>query len=325
MMELERLVIFVPAFNEENSIAGVVKSIPRKVAGLKKVLVLIVNDGSTDNTAAIASNAGADRICPHKTNLGLGRAFKTGIDEALKMGADCIITIDADGQFNAADIPKLLEPILDGRAEKVTCSRFKDSRLVPDMPWIKKFGNGIFTGIVNALTGKKFTDTQCGFRAYSKEAALRLNTFGKHTYTQEVFLGLAAAGLAIEEVALPVRGEREHGESKVVSNVFVYGMNALLIIIRAVRDYKPLLFFGGIGAAIFYFGFMIAFAIFVRWLLTGMTSPFTSLIAVSGVIMIIGFLLLMLALIADMQGRQRRVQEEILYRLKKQELEKVGK
>ena len=320
MMELERLVVFVPAFNEENSIAGVVKSIPRKINGVKKVLVLVVNDGSSDRTAAMAGSAGgADKVSTHKTNLGLGTTFKLGIEEALRMGADCIVTIDADGQFNAADIPKLLQPILEGKAEMVTCSRFKDPKLVPEMPWIKKFGNGIFTGIVNSLTGKKFTDTQCGFRAYSREAALRLNTFGKHTYTQEVFLNLAANGLAIEEVALAVRGEREHGKSKVVGNVFVYGINALLIIMRAVRDYKPLLFFGGIGAAVFYLGFVIALAIFVRWMFTGMTSPFTSLIAVSGVIMIIGFLLLMLALIADMQGRQRRVQEEILYRLKKEQ------
>ena len=246
-------------------------------------------------------------------------AFKTGIEQSLEMGADCIVTIDADGQFNASDIPGLLQPILDGRADMVTCSRFKDAKLAPRMPGIKKFGNGVFTSIVNLITGKKFTDTQCGFRAYSKEAALRLNTFGRHTYTQEVFLNLAANNISIEEVACAVRGEREHGKSKVVGNIAIYSIKALNGIVSSVRDYAPLKFFGIIGITIFALGFFVGLIPLVHWYNTGMTSPYTSLISVAGALGVIGFLLAILAEVADMQGRQRKVQEEILYRLKKEQ------
>ena len=265
--------------------------------------------------------SGANKIVSLKPNRGLGVAFRTGINEALKMKADILVNIDADGQFNGQDIPKLVAPILSGKADMVTCSRFLEKGKKIRMPWIKKFGNSIFTSIVNFLTNQNFTDTQCGFRAYSSEAMLRMVLFGKHTYTQEVFLSLAKSNLAITEVNCDVVGERE-GKSKVVGNVFLYGIKALLIIVRAIRDYEPLAFFGSIGAAVLALGVALEFAVFINWVFTSMTAPFTSLISVGGVLIITGFLLLMLAFLADMNGRQREMQKEILYLLKKQEFKK---
>ena len=315
------VVVLIPAFNEQETIAEAINSVPRKILGAESVKILVVDDGSTDATLEKAGKAKADRIVRLPSNRGLGVAFRKGIDEAIKMKADAVVNMDADLQFDANDIQKLLQPILKGEADMVTCTRFKDKSMQPQMPLVKKFGNKVFTSVVNFLTQQKFTDTQCGFRAYSREAMLRLNLFGKHTYTQEVFLSLVENDLRIVEVPCRVKGQRQ-GKSKVVGSIFGYSLKALLIIIRAIRDYKPLAFFGSIGTAILSLGTAIAGALFVRWLLTGLTSPFTSLISVSALLIIVGFMLIILALIADMQGRQKKLQEEILYRLKKQEIEK---
>jgi len=193
-----KTVVMIPAYNEESSIKEVIQSIPKDLSS--KTEVLVVNDGSTDNTIKVAQEAKADKIISHRKNLGLGTTFRTGIDEALKMKADIIVNIDADGQFNSKDIPRLVKPIVDGKADVVTCSRFLDKRIIPKMPFIKRLGNNIVTNLINLLTNKRFTDTQCGFRAYSREAALRMTLFGTYTYTQEVFLDLINKGFTIKEV-----------------------------------------------------------------------------------------------------------------------------
>jgi glycosyltransferase involved in cell wall biosynthesis len=317
----ETLVVMIPAFNEARTIGRLIKLIPRKIKGIRNVRVLVIDDGSTDDTVKEARKAKADRIVSFHAHKGLGIGFKTGMMNALKMGADIIVNIDADMQFNPKDIPELIKPIQSGEADMVSCTRFARKEFEPEMPLVKKIGNKIVTGIVNFSTGQKFTDTQCGFRAYGREAALRLNLFGRFTYTQEVFLDLVNKGLRIKEVPLRVKGERAYGKSRVVSHWYSYGVKALLIITRSLRDYHPLKFFGSIGLLVFLLGFVPGLALFVRWLATGMTSPYTSLIPVSGALMIIGFLLIVLALVADMLERQRKIQEEILYLARKKEIE----
>ena len=307
--------IIIPAYNEEKTIGSVIKDIPRNIA--EDVKIIVIDDGSTDNTVNVAKESGADKVISHNTNKGLGVAFQTGIETALKMNADIIVNIDADGQFNPNDISGLIKPIIAGKADMVTCSRFLDKNLEPDMPRIKKFGNNIFTKLISRLTKQKFTDTQCGFRAYSREAALRLTLFGIHTYTQEVFLDLATKGMRILEIPCKVKGERE-GKSRLVNNVFSYGLKVLLIIIKSFRDYQPLKFFGTIGFGVFFVGFVIGIIMVVRYILTGMVSPYRSLVNLSMLFLIIGFLLLILALIADMFDRQRKMLEEILYSLRRE-------
>ncbi len=316
MKQQLNMVVLIPALNEEKTIASVIKEIPRKITGIAKVKVLVVNDGSTDRTVQKARQA--DKIVSHKGNKGLGVAFKTGIEEALRMGADIIVNIDADGQFNTNDIPKIIEPILAGRANMVTCSRFKDPKLVPEMPPIKKFGNDVFRKIINFFTKSNFTDTQCGFRAYSSEAALRLSLFAKFTYTQEVLIDLVHKGMRIEEIACKVKGERS-GKSRVVKHWYSYGIKALLIIVRTLRDYKPLQFFGTIGTVVFGTGFVTAFGLWIRLMLIHKVDPYMWAAYTSIIFMILGFLLIILALIADMLDRQRKIQEEALYLLRKKE------
>ena len=236
-----KLAVIIPCLNEEKTIADVVSRV-KKPAGIDELSILVVDDGSTDRTAKYAAKAGAN-VVSHHVNKGVGAAFKTGIDWALDHKADVIVNMDGDGQFDPSHIPKLLQPILERKAEFVTCTRFRRGKRYIGMPWIKQVGNGIFTSLINRLTHKEFTDTQCGFRAYAREAALRMTTYGQFTYTQEVFLDLAHKGFRMAEVYIPVRAQREHGKSKVVKGVVPYTVSALKIIMRSFRDYRPLTFF----------------------------------------------------------------------------------
>ena len=307
-----KIVVMIPAYNEEEGIEATIKKIPRKIEGADCVEVIVVDDGSTDRTVEIAKESGADEIILHPINKGLGTSFRDGLKASLEKGADILVTIDADGQFNPDDIPKLIEPILNSEADFVTTSRFLDKKLEPDMPKIKKFGNKLFTKIINILTNGEFTDTQCGFRAYSKKAALKLNLSGNFTYTQEVFIDLVEKGLHVKEIPLKVK-YGDIRDSRVVKNPISYGIRALMIIIKTIRDYEPLKFFGIPGVFVFITGFLGGSFMLIRYILTGRTTPFSSLIMFSELLMILGFLIIVLALIADMNDRQRKIQEEILY------------
>ena len=308
-----KLVVTIPAQNEEATIRQVVTGVPRKIPGITEVEVIVVNDGSTDRTAEQATAGGA-MVVTVKNRPGLGKIFRTGLERAMRRGADIIVNIDGDGQFNPADIAALVEPILDDQADFVTCSRFADPNLWPAMPRVKFWGNRVVTGIINWVCGgTAFTDVSCGFRAFNREAAYRLTLFGRFTYTQETFIDLFSKGLRIVEVPLRVRGVREHGTSRVASSVTRYATQSLPIILRAMRDIQPLKFFGVLAAVLFVPGFL-AGTFVVAWYLTkGKTSPFTSLIVISGVTVMISFLLGVLALLADMLGRHRKISEEMLY------------
>ena len=308
------VVVMIPALNEQDSIGQVISSIPKDWA--RKVEILVVDDGSTDLTSKVAMENGADKIVSHKSNRGLGIAFKTGLEVALKMGADIIVNIDADGQFNPLDIPKLVHPIIKSSADVTTCTRFSNKELVPRMPLIKKVGNRFFTSFINLLTRSKFTDTLCGFRAYSREAALRLNIHSSFTYTQEVFLDLIEKNMIIEEVPLKVKGVRTHGKSKIVLNPFHYGFNSLIIILKSFRDHHPIKFFGNISFLFILVGLIMGFFLFtdnvpefIKWI-----TPFQSLLFT-----IIGFILFVLAMFADMNQRNKKTNDEILYLLKRRE------
>jgi glycosyltransferase involved in cell wall biosynthesis len=306
-----KLIAVIPAFNEESNIKRVIAETKRYVDD-----IIVIDDGSSDRTSAISSEAGAV-VVNHPQNMGVGSAFATGVSRALEIGADIVVTLDADGQFQSTDIPKIIEPIIEGRADLVTGSRFLDRDLTPEMIGSKRFGNRLFTWMVSQLTGQEFTDTQCGFRAYSKEALLRLTIFGRFTYTQEVLLDLIDKNMRVVEVPVKVL-PRQSGKSKVVRNPVNYGIRALKIIIQAERDHHPLRFFGAISL-LFIMSAVLMFAIVLaNWLTTGMTSPLTSLISIGGTLLLVGVVFVILALVADMQGRSRRVQEETLYLLKRQ-------
>lgn len=311
-----KLIVAIPAYNEDRSIADVVRSVPRDIPGVSEVVIVVCDDGSTDRTADRARDAGATVMSRHE-NRGLSFTFQEIVQESLRQGADILVTIDADGQFPGADIPRLAKPIVDGRADFVTASRFIDERIVPAMPTSKLWGNTCVARLVSFLAGKRYYDVSCGFRAYSHEALLHLNLFGKFTYTHETFLNIAFKGLNIWEVPVVVRGERQYGRSKVAHNLWVYGYNMVNTIFRTMLDYKPLKFFGWGGSALFLLG--IAFDVFViiHWISTGEITPYKSFGFAGLFLNLFGLLLVIVGLLADMINRVRLTQEKILYYEKK--------
>ena len=241
-----KLVVLIPAFNEESVIEKTILSIPRKIPNVDKVEVLVIDDGSTDKTVDYALNAGADKIISHPTNEGVGVAFMTGIRNAIIRNADIVITLDADSQFDANEIPKLMKPILNRQADVVIGSRFLDGKLT-NYPKIKIFGNNVFTKIVSWTTGQKFTDTQTGFRAYSKDTLLSISVVNEFTYTQEVLMDLKFKGFKISEVPVSV-SYNDKRKSRVVKNIFNYSYKALSIIVRSLVFHRPIMAFGLFGA-----------------------------------------------------------------------------
>jgi glycosyltransferase involved in cell wall biosynthesis len=312
-----KLVVTIPALNEEKTIAQVVRGVPRDIPGIDEVEVIVVNDGSSDNTSTEAANAGAI-VISLPGGGGLGMVFRTGFEHAMRRGADFIVNIDGDGQFNPGDIAKLVHPLLEDQADFVTCSRFADPALRPQMPIVKYLGNQAVTRMINWVCGGTcFTDVSCGFRAFNREAAYRLTLFGRFTYTQETFIDLFAKGLRIVEVPLKVRGVREHGKSRIARSIFKYASNSFPIILRAMRDIQPLKFFGGIALFLALIG-MLTGGFMAGWYLWHRkTSPFTSLIPIGIGFLVLGFILFVLALLADMMGRHRRITEELLYLARK--------
>lgn len=313
----QKLVVMIPCHNEEASIHQVIQSIPKKIECISEIEILVINDGSRDRTAEIARDSGAV-VVNNPQNLGLGRTFKRGINSALKLNADIIVNIDGDGQFYPQDITRLVMPIIEGRADVVTGSRFLYRPFSRNIPLARRWGNRRFASMLSLLTGKRITDSSCGFRAYSRKAALRINLFGDYTYTQEVLIDLITKGMRMAEIPIKTIYKKSR-KSKLTKSLPRYGVNAMTIIMRAFRDYHPLRFFGLPGATIFGLGFLGDLYCLIFWLVKGITTPIRELFNVSSIFLIFGFLLIVLALIADMLKRIRLNQEEILFRLKREE------
>jgi glycosyltransferase involved in cell wall biosynthesis len=308
-----QVTVIIPALNESASIVSVIKGVlaQEKRMGCS-VAVLVVDDGSTDRTGALARAAGA-QVVTHPVNRGVGAAFQTGMEHALRAGADIIVNIDADGQFDPQRIPEIVTPILQGSAGFVTASRFKEKACYPDMPRIKFAGNLLMSRLVSKIVGQHFYDVSCGFRAYSREAALQLNLWGDFTYTQETFLDLAVKGVVIEEVPMLIRGEREHGKSRVASNLWRYGRKTLAIILHSLRDYWPMHFFGLLSCVFLVPGIALGAFLLVHRFRSGVFTPHIWAGFVGGALVFLGLLTLVVAMLGEMLKRIRLNQERMLY------------
>ena len=314
-----KVVVYLPALNEAETIGKVLDAIPSRIAGVESVKAIVIDDGSTDATAMIAQRHGAS-VVRHSQNLGTGRAFVSGISAALQAGADIVVSMDSDGQFRGEDIARLIQPILEGRADVVLCSRFADGNLIGTMPFAKRAGNAMLTKAISAIANTPFTDVSCGFRAMSREAALRADIHSNYEYIHESLLNWRRIGMTIVEVALPVLAERPVGESRIMRSVLRYGMRSGPVLIRAIRDYSPMKFFGAFAALAIVVSLALGLFVSVHWLRTGETAPFTSLITLSVGGMLFGFLLGAVALLADLIGRVRFELEEILYESRRSRL-----
>jgi len=308
-----RLIVVIPALNEEMTIERVITAVPRAIEGIGEIDILVVDDGSVDRTAEIARAAGAD-VVHHPTPRGVGAAFQTALSEAIDHGADLIVNIDADGQFDPADIPNLVEPIVSGRADFVTASRFVDLAVVPDMPAIKRWGNRMMSRLISSLTGQRFHDVSCGMRCYGRRAALSLNLLGRFTYTQEVFLNLAFKHLRMVEVPIRVRGVREFGDSRVAGNLLRYAIRTSRIIFRCYRDYHPMRFFGVLGVALMTLATGFGGFLFWHYLSHGGLSPHKWAGFVAAALGFLSVLMFFAGMIGDMLNRHRIYLEELLFR-----------
>jgi len=319
---MTRLLIIMPALNEAESIGDVIREIPGQIEGVDRIDVLVVDDGSTDDTASIARAAGASVISLN-ANMGLGIAMQAGIDEAVRRGVDYAVNIDSDGQFDPKDIPKILEPLLQGRADFSSASRFKDKALAPEMPRLKRFGNWGMSKIVSWICGQSFADVSCGFRGYTRETMLQLVLSGDFTYTQESFILLAQRNMRIVEVPLAILGVREKGESRIASNLFRYAYRTTGIIYSCVRDFTPASVFNTVTAGLSVVS--AGFAAFFVWhrVTAGQFSPHIWAGFLSAFLFGIAFVTFWMGQVALMIARQRSLQERQLYIMRKY-LERPG-
>lgn len=310
-----RLIVTIPALNEAKNIAAVIKEIPREIPELSEVKVLVVDDGSTDETSKIAREAGADFVFKNPRRKGLARTFKKGLEEALKLGADIILNTDADNHYNQSKIPQLIAPILKNQAEIVVGNR--DVWNLKKMSFTKKIGNSLGSCFVRFIAGIPFKiDASSGFRAYSRDAALRLNVLSDHTYAHETLIQAYDHGLTIQTVDLPARDVSR--PSRLISNVPEHILKSLLVIFRILTIYKPLRVMFFIGSTVFLGGLIFVVRFLYFYFTSGGSGHVQSLILAS-VLLIIGFQIDILGLISSAIGWNRKILEENLYRLKKKE------
>lgn len=311
---MNTLLVYMPALNEGNSIYTVLKSIPTKIEGFSNIKLLVVNDGSQDNTELEGLRAGAV-VLNHQQNAGVGVAFQTALSFALKIKAEVLVSIDADGQFDVSQIKKMIEPIISGQADFCIGNRFEKQK--PDrMPLLKYWGNKQINKIVSFVGKVKIKDASCGFRAYSKECILNLNLEGNFTYTHETILDLLSKGFRIKQIPIKVTYFDDR-VSRVANNLFIYGLKTSKIIIKCLKDYNPFYFFTGIAFFVFIIASIIGGFVLFHWFTYGVITPYKSLGIISLSLFGMSLLIMTLALIADMIGRIRQNQEKILYLLKK--------
>ena len=310
-----KLVVTVPAYNEEKTIADVIAEIPREVEGIEAVEVLVIDDGSTDDTISRARDAGADNILSHRKNEGLGITFKDGLEAALEMGADIIVNIDGDGQYNAKEIPALAKPLVEDKADIVL--GWRDIDRLDFMPRSNRIGNKVATWLTNKVSGMLIKDAQSGFRAFSREAALRMNLSGKYTYVQETIIEAKYKGLKIEQI--PIEFRPRQGESRLIPSLTTYARRAGAIILGTYWGYHPLKILSFIGMLLILFGIILGAIVLTRFIQTGTVSPHLPTAIAAPLLITTGLQAIILGLFADAIKSQRLFQEEILYRLKRRE------
>lgn len=306
-----RILIALPAFNEEATAGAVIDGIPDSISGACKPDVLLVDDGSTDDTAEIARQAGAI-VISHGRNLGLGETFRTALSYTRENGYHILVTIDADGQFNPEHISALVEPVIKNRADLVTASRFSDIELIPKMPKLKIWGNRRVARLVSKLSGIQIKDATCGFRVYGPAALEKLSSFSRFTYTQEVIIDLASKGLSILEVPVKVLGERPVGSSRIASSIWRYAILSLAAMYSIAHDHRPWKFYGTPAVILMILGLAGDMFVLARWLITGRVTPFAG-VAIGGLFLItFSVLLLLFASLADTASHNRHLLESVI-------------
>ncbi len=320
-----KLIVNIPAYNEEEKIAQTIERIRDsfkdgfyKTGDGSKIterLIQVVDDGSSDKTAEIAKKT-ADILISYKPNRRLAYSFKQAVESSLENGADIMVNIDADGQFDPNDIPHLLKPILEGKVDMVVASRFGKHK-VKNMPRVKNLLNRIAAKMIGFFLNHEIDDLTCGFRAHNRETLLRLNLTNVHfTYTQETIIDAIGKNLKIKWVPVSVAYFSDR-ESRIVKSVWQFVSNSGKIILKAIRDVRPLKFFGWPGMFLVFLGIIGLFVFLAHYLQEFKISPFLNYIIFSSISIMFGIQLIIFALIADMIKSNRQLTEESMYQNKK--------
>ena len=304
-----KLIIQIPCFNEEQTLAIALAALPRELEGFDRVEWLIVDDGSRDGTTRVARAAGVHHIVRHTRNQGLARAFMTGLDACLRLGADIIVNTDADNQYYAGDIPALVRPVAEGRADIAVGAR--PIAVIDHFSPVKKLLQRLGSWVVRAASQTSVADAPSGFRAMSRQAAQKLMVFSDYTYTLETLIQAGHKNMAV--VSVPVRVNEDLRPSRLVRSTFSYVRRSVVTIVRILVIYRPFRFFGWIGTVLFGAGFLVGAR--YLWLLAGGDGRgHVQSLILAGILLGMGFQTWLIAFVADLLAANRTLMEDVRYK-----------
>lgn len=301
-----KLFIQIPCFNEEKTLPLVLNDLPSRLDGIDTIEVLVIDDGSTDGTAAVAAAAGVRHILKIPANRGLANAFMAGIEYCLRNGADIIVNTDADLQYRGQDIQKLVNPVLQNTADLVIGTRPIDE--IGHFSPLKKFLQRMGSWVVRIVSHTNVLDAPSGFRAYSRRAAANLQVFNTYTYTIETIIQAGQSGMVIGQV--PIGVNEQTRPSRLVKSIWKYVKQMILIILRVFVIYKPFTFFSIIGSITFLSGFVIGLR-FLYFFIQGAGQGHIQSLILASVLLGMGFQTVLIAFLADMIGANRKMLQQI--------------
>ena len=311
-----KLIIQIPCFNEEDTLHIAVGDLPKHIDGVDEIEYLIINDGSTDGTVEAAKKCGVHHIVGYGKNKGLAAAFMAGIDACLRLGADIIVNTDADNQYCGEDIEQLIRPILEGRAEMVIGERPIDS--IDDFSPLKKRLQHLGSHVVRVVSGTEVPDAPSGFRAYSRETAMKLNVVSQYTYTLETIIQAGNKNIALESV--PVRTNPQLRKSRLFHSMTAYIKRSVTTMFRIFLMYRPFKLFASVGGLIFGIGALLGCR-FLYFFFTGTGQGHIQSLILAAVLLMIGFQTVTLGLLADVISANRKLIEDVQYRVRKMDYE----
>jgi glycosyltransferase involved in cell wall biosynthesis len=310
-----KLIIQIPCLNEAATLPTTLADLPLSVPGIDTIETLVIDDGSTDETAAVATAHGVHHIVRFRRRKGLAAAFSAGIDASLKAGADIIVNTDADNQYAARDIARLVAPLLSGDADIVIGDR--NIRDLGHMSWKKKLLQRTGSWVVRQVSNTKVPDTTSGFRAYTREAALRMTIVSEFSYTLESIIQAGKQRMAIAHVEVGTNARTR--PSRLFDSVWSYLKRSAATIVRIYTMYEPLKVFTYIGSVLFLVGFAVSVRFLYYYFFDYEPGKIQSLI-LSAVLMIVGFQIILIGLLADALSGVRKITEDVLYRIRRMEL-----
>jgi glycosyltransferase involved in cell wall biosynthesis len=303
---MTRLIIQIPCYNEAEWLPETLRQLPRDLPGVSEIQWLVIDDGSSDQTSEVARAHGVDHVVRHARNQGLARAFATGLDECVRLGADIIVNTDADNQYSARDIPKLIEPILRGDADLVVGARPIAS--IRHFSLAKRILQKIGSYVVRLASGTTIPDAPSGFRAMSRRTAMRLHVLSAHTYTLETIIQAGRQGLTV--VSVPIRVNEFVRPSRLISSTLGYVGRSAMTILRIFLTYRPLLFFAAPGLVSLAAGTVLG-ARFLVFYFGGQGDGHVQSLILAAILLVSGGLLIVLGLLADLISVNRRLLERM--------------